>query len=92
MRRTDFAPLAPLQGLSVSWTDILLSHAQSISQNAKMSLFEALQMPISFSSIYYKSQAWAEQKKGLENKFKAQEIIIKQLNNVIKGIGFLLKR
>ena len=92
MRRTDFAPLAPLQGLSVSWTDILLSHAQSISQNANMSLFEALQMPISFSSIYYKSQAWAEQKKGLENKFKAQEIIIKQLNNVIKGIGFLLKR
>lgn len=70
----------------------MLSHAQSISQNAKMSLFEALQMPISFSSIYYKSQAWAEQKKGLENKFKAQEIIIKQLNNVIKGIGFLLKR
>ena len=92
MRRTDFAPLAPLQGLSVSWIDILLSHAQSISQNANMSLFEALQMPISFSNIYHKSQAWAEQKKGLENKFKAQEIIIKQLNNVIKGIGFLLKR
>jgi hypothetical protein len=92
MHLFDFAPLAPLQGLSANWTDILLSHAQAISQNAHMSFFEALQMPISFSSLYHKSQAWSEQKKFVENKFKVQEIIIKQLNNIIKGIGFMLRR
>ena len=92
MRHTDFVPLAPSTALSNSWTDTLLQCVQGMADNIGMSFVEALNMPLSFEQTYYKSVAWQKHKENLENKFKVQTVHIKQLNNVQKGIGYLLKR
>ena len=56
-----------------------------------MSFAEALNMPISFEDMYYKSQAWRNTKQVEENNQKIQGVVIKQLNHIIRGISVLAK-
>ena len=56
-----------------------------------MSFAEALNMPISFEAMYYKSQAWQNTKQVEEYKQKVQGVVIKRLSHIIKGIIVLAK-
>jgi len=47
-----------------------------------MSMTEALNLPLSFSDLYYDSEAWQQRKKELELDNKIQEALFKQLANV----------
>lgn len=87
----DFAPLAHFTESSGNWTDILISRAHQLASDSNMSFAEALNMPISFEAMYYKSQAWQNTKQAEEYKQKIQGVVIKQLNHIIKGIGVLAK-
>ena len=87
----DFAPLAHFMESSGNWTDILISRAHQLASDSNMSFAEALNMPISFEAMYYKSQAWQNTKQAEEYKQKVQGVVIKQLNHIIKGISVLAR-
>lgn len=87
----DFAPLAHFTESSGNWTDILISRAHQLASDSNMSFAEALNMPISFEDMYYKSQAWRNTKQVEENNQKIQGVVIKQLNHIIRGISVLAK-
>ena len=57
-----------------------------------MSMFEAMNLPISFESAYYASEAWDDRKKQLEEEALKQTSLMKLGNEIIKGLNGLGKR
>ncbi len=88
-RRFDFAPLPPFSESSKNWTNHLLSTAQDLAQHCKMSLYEALNLPVSFEAFYYSSEAWEKRKLEIEAEVKQSNAYIKMGNEVIKAISSL---
>lgn len=67
----------------------MLSIAQSLASHSNMSLFEALQLPISFEADYYVSDAWEERKKEIELEVQRYNTFLKLGNELIKGLNNL---
>jgi len=57
-----------------------------------MSLFEVLNLPVSFEADYYASEAWEERKKEMENEVQKQNALMKMGNEIIKCLNNLGKR
>lgn len=57
-----------------------------------MSLFEVLNLPVSFEADYYASEAWDERKKEMEHEVQKQNVLIKMGNEIIKSLNNLGKR
>ena len=91
-RRFDFVPLPHLSESSRNWTSHLLSTAQNLANNCKMSLFDSLSLPVSFEADYYASDAWDERKKEMENEVQKQNALMKMGNEIIKCLNNLGKR
>ena len=91
-RRFDFVPLPHLSESSRNWTSHLLSTAQNLANNCKMSLFEVLNSPVSLEADYYASEAWEERKKEMENEVQKQNALMKMGNEIIKCLNNLGKR
>lgn len=85
-RGADDAPLPPFSESSKSWTNHLLSTAQDLAQHCKMSLYEALNLPVSFEAFFYSSDAWEKRKLELEAEAQKHNALIKIGNEVIKAI------
>ena len=88
-RRFDFAPLPPLLESSKNWISHLFSTAHDLAQHSKMSLHEALNLPVSFEAFYYSSEAWEKRKLEIEAEVKQSNVYIKMGNEVIKAISSL---
>ena len=86
-RRFDFAPLPPFSELSKNWTNHLLSAAQDLAQHCKMSLYEALNLPVSFEAFFYSSDAWEKRKLEIEAEVQKHNALIKMGNEIIKVIS-----
>ena len=86
-RRFDFAPLPPFSELSKNWTNHLLSAAQDLAQHCKMSLYEALNLPVSFEAFFYSSDAWEKRKLDIEAEVQKHNALIKMGNEIIKVIS-----
>ena len=88
-RRFDFAPLPPFSESSKNWTNHLLSTAQDLAQHCKMSLYEALNLSVSFEAFFYSSDAWEKRKLEIETEAQKHNALIKMGNEVIKAINSL---
>ena len=86
-RRFDFAPLPPFSESSKNWTNHLLSTAQDLAQHCKMSLYEALNLPVSFEAFFYSSDAWETRKLEIETEAQKHNALIKMGNEIIKVIS-----
>ena len=91
-RRFDFVPLPHLSESSRNWTSHLLSTAQNLANNCKMSLFEVLNTPVSFEADYYASEAWEERKKEMDMEVQRQNALMKMGNEIIKGFNNIGKQ
>lgn len=58
-----------------------------MSSDCPMSMSEALQMPLSFESIYYGSSAWKVKKTEIESNHKASQAVAVRLNRIISLLG-----
>ena len=65
----------------------MLSTAQDLAQHCKMSLYEALNLPISFEAFFYSSDAWEKRKLELEAEAQKHNALIKMGNEIIKVIS-----
>ena len=91
-RLYDFAPLPPFSESSRNWTSHLLSTAQNLANNCKMSLFEVLNSPVSLEADYYASEAWEERKKEMDMEVQRQNALMKMGNEIIKGFNNIGKQ
>ncbi|MDH0032921.1 MULTISPECIES: hypothetical protein [unclassified Acinetobacter] len=57
-----------------------------------MSLFEVLNLPVSFEADYYASDAWEDRKKEMESDVQKQNALMKMGNEIIKSLNNLGKR
>ena len=83
-RRFDFAPLPPFSESSKNWTNHLLSTTHDLAQHCKMSLYEALNLPVSFEAFFYASDAWEKRKLEIEAEAQKHNALIKMGNEIIK--------
>ena len=65
----------------------MLSTAQDLAQHCKMSLYEALNLPVSFEAFFYSSDAWEKRKLELEAEAQKHNALIKMGNEIIKVIS-----
>ncbi|OTG99469.1 hypothetical protein B9T30_08205 [Acinetobacter sp. ANC 4973] len=65
----------------------MLSTAQDLAQHCKMSLYEALNLPISFEAFFYSSDAWEKRKLEIEAEAQKHNALIKMGNEIIKVIS-----
>ena len=65
----------------------MLSTAQDLAQHCKMSLYEALNLPVSFEAFFYASDAWEKRKLELEAEAQKHNALIKMGNEIIKVIS-----
>jgi len=86
-RRFDFAPLLPFSESSKNWTSHLLSTAQDLASHCRMSMYEALQLPVSFEAYFYSSDAWGKRKAEIETEVQKHNALIKMGNEIIKAMS-----
>ena len=65
----------------------MLSTAQDLAQHCKMSLYEALNLPVSFEAFFYASDAWEKRKLEIEAEAQKHNALIKMGNEIIKVIS-----
>ena len=65
----------------------MFSTAQDLAQHCKMSLYEALNLPISFEAFFYSSDAWEKRKLEIEAEAQKHNALIKMGNEIIKVIS-----
>ena len=65
----------------------MLSTAQDLAQHCKMSLYEALNLPVSFEAFFYSSDAWEKRKLEIEAEAQKHNALIKMGNEIIKVIS-----
>ena len=57
-----------------------------------MSLFEVLNLPVSFEADYYASEAWEERKKEMDMEVQRQNALMKMGNEIIKSFNNMGKQ
>jgi len=65
--------------------------AANISLHTHTSLFDALNLPVSFAESIFESKAFSDTEKSKIAEFKTQNAIIEGIGGVIKSIGALIK-
>ena len=65
----------------------MFSTAQDLAQHCKMSLYEALNLPVSFEAFFYASDAWEKRKLEIEAEAQKHNALIKMGNEIIKVIS-----
>ena len=65
----------------------MFSTAQDLAQHCKMSLYEALNLPVSFEAFFYSSDAWEKRKLEIEAEAQKHNALIKMGNEIIKVIS-----
>lgn len=92
MRCTDFAPLSELADSSSNWKDELMALCYNLSNDANMSMFEVMQMPLSFEHTFYNGKAWEARKNDVKHKRDERNGLFRATNEIIKALNHLIKK
>lgn len=65
----------------------MLSAAQDLASHCRMSMHEALQLPVSFEAYFYSSDAWEKRKAEIEAEAQKHNAFIKMGNEIIKAMS-----
>lgn len=65
----------------------MLSTAQDLASHCRMSMHEALRLPVSFEAYFYSSDAWEKRKAEIEAEAQKHNAFIKMGNEIIKAMS-----